>query len=467
MLDLLIKGGTVVSPDSAVQQDVGVRDGRVVLLGAPGSIEAEASRTIDAAGNYVVPGGIDSHVHFNAALSPVMKAQSATAGSLAAAYGGTTTFIDFAFQAGDQSLVHQIELKQDELAKDAPHVDYALHAMMTGKASFEAIEEIREAISGGVSSFKMFTTFSGDSAVGGMFMEDGRIWGVMTQTARHGGIVMVHCEDDCIIDWNVRRLYREGRQQPENIWQARPNLCEEAAMSRVLLLARRSGSPVYIVHVSTREGVEMLAEARGRREPAYGESLHNYLAFNYTDYQKKPYGMTHHNYPSLKSPEDQQAIWQGVQSGILDTIASDDFTIPLKQKMSGTSVDTVPGGHNGIETRMAYAFSEGVIKKRIDIKRYVELTAAAPARIFGLYPRKGVIAPGSDADIVIIDPAARTTIRLDDLHSDCDYSLWDGWEMAGHPMTTILRGNVLVQNGRWVGPEGAGQFVECGSPGEP
>lgn len=467
MLDLLIKGGTVVSPETALRQDVGVRDGRVVLIGEGGSIEVEATRTINAEGRYVVPGGIDAHVHFNVLLSPVMKAQSATPGSLAAAYGGTTTFIDFALQGGDQSLVHQIELKQEELAEDAPHVDYALHAMITGKASFEAIDEIREAISGGVSSFKMFTTFSGDSAVGGMFIDDGRMWGVMEQAARHSGIVMVHCEDDCIIDWNVRKLYREGRQEPENIWRARPNLCEEAAMARVLLLARRSDSPVYIVHVSTREGVEMIAEARGKRQAVYGESLHNYLGFNYTDYQKKPYGMAHHNYPSLKSPEDQKAIWQGVQSGILDTVASDDFTIPLAQKLSGTSVDTVPGGHNGIETRMAYTFSEGVHKGRIDIKRYVDITATAPAKIFGLYPRKGVIAPGSDADIVIIDPKARTKIRLEDLHSAADYSLWEGWEMAGHPMTTILRGNVLVQDGQWVGPKGAGRFIPCGSPSAP
>jgi dihydropyrimidinase len=467
VLDLVIKGGTVVSPEAAVRQDVGVRDGRVVLVGEPGSIEGEAARTMDADGKYVVPGGIDAHVHFNVALGPVMKAQSATPGSLASAHGGTTTFIDFALQAGDESLVHQIELKQDELAKDAPHVDYALHAMITGKASFEAIDEIREAISGGISSFKMFTTFSGDSAVGGMFTDDGRMWGVMEQSARHGAIVMVHCEDDCIIDWNVRKLYREGRQEPENIWIARPNLCEEAAMSRVLLLAKRSGAPIYIVHVSTREGVEMIAEARGKRQTVYGESLHNYLAFNYTDYQKKPNGMAHHNYPSLKSPEDQEAIWHGVRSSILDTVASDDFTIPLGQKMSGTSVDTVPGGHNGIETRMAYMFSEGVHKGRIDIQRYVDITAAAPAKLFGLYPRKGVIAPGSDADIVLIDPDVKTTVRLEDLHSDCDYSLWDGREMIGHPMTTILRGMVLVDNGQWVGAKNAGRFVPCGLPGEP
>jgi dihydropyrimidinase len=467
VLDLVIKGGTVVSPQAAVRQDVGVRDGRVALLGEPGFIDVEATRTIDATGKYVVPGGIDAHVHFNAALSPVMTAQSATPGSLAAAHGGTTTFIDFALQSGDQSLVRQIELKQEELARDQPHVDYALHTMITGKASFEAIEEIREAISGGVTSFKMFTTFGSDSAVGGQFIDDGRMWGVMEQTARHGGIVMVHCEDDCIIDWNVRKLHREGRQQPENIWQARPNLCEEAAMSRVLLLGKRSGSPVYIVHVSTREGVEMISEARGKRQPVYGESLHNYLAFNYNDYRKKPHGMAHHNYPSLKSPEDQQAIWQGVQSGILSTVASDDFTIPLAKKLSGTSVDSVPGGHNGIETRMAYAFSEGVHRGRIDIRRYVDITAAAPARLFGLYPRKGVIAPGSDADIVVIDPQARTTIQLQDLHSDCDYSLWEGWEVVGHPMTTILRGNVLVENGNWVGPRGGGQFIPCESPGEP
>jgi dihydropyrimidinase len=172
--------------------------------------------------------------------------------------------------------------------------------MITGKATLEVLDEIPDAISGGVSSFKMFTTFSGGSASGSTFTDDGRIWGVMQQTAKHGGIAMVHCEDDCLIEHCVHKLYREGRQQAKNIREARPSLCEEAAVSRMLLLAKRTDSPLYIVHVSSTEGVEAIAEARGKRQPVYGESLHNYLAFCDEDYAK-PNGMIYHNYPALKS----------------------------------------------------------------------------------------------------------------------------------------------------------------------
>jgi dihydropyrimidinase len=255
MLDTLIRGGTVVSPDATEAFDVGIKDGRIVAFAAPGSIELEAARVIDAQGKYVIPGGIDAHVHFNIGLSPAMTAQSATYGGRAAAFGGTTTFIDFALQRGADSLVASIEDKQSELKNDRPDVDFALHAMITGDTTFEVLDEVPDAISGGVSSFKMFTTFSGSQATGSLFTDDGRIWGVMQQTAKHGGIAMVHCEDDCIINFCVRKLYREGREQAKHIHVARPSLCEEAAIARMLLLARRSDSPLYIVHVSSIEGI--------------------------------------------------------------------------------------------------------------------------------------------------------------------------------------------------------------------
>jgi dihydropyrimidinase len=331
--------------------------------------------------------------------------------------------------------------------------------MVTGLISFDVLEEMKDAIVDGVISFKMFTTFSGASASGSLYTDDGRIWGVMEQAARHGGIALVHCEDDCIIDFNVRRLYRQGQQQGTNIYLARPHLAEEAAIRRVLLLSQRSGSPVYIVHVSTQAGVAAIGEARAAGQPAYGEILHNYFTFCSED-SARPNGLTYHNYPPLKSAADREALWQGMGTGRgVDTVASDDFTIPLAAKLAGQQVDNVSGGHNGIETRIPVLFSEGVSRGRLSINRLVEVASTNPARLFGLYPRKGIIAPGSDADIVLIDPALRRTTRLEDLHSDCDYSLWDGWQFQGFPTLTMVRGEVLVQDGVWVGPEGIGQFV--------
>lgn len=466
MLDLLIQGGTVVSPDTREVFDVGIKDGRIVAFAAPSSLELKAARVIDARGKYVVPGGIDAHVHFNVSLSPAMTAQSATYGGRAAAFGGTTTFIDFALQRGADSLVATIESKQRELQADHPDVDYALHAMITGDTTLEVLDEIPDAISGGVSSFKMFTTFSGSQATGSLFSDDGRIWGVMQQAAKHGGIAMVHCEDDCIIDFCVRKLYRESRQQAKHIHEARPSLCEEAAIARMLLLARRSDSPLYIVHVSSIEGIEAIAEARGKHLPVYGESLHNYLAFCDEDYAK-PNSMIYHNYPALKSARDRAALWEALRSGILDVTSSDDFTVPFAQKVAGERVDNATGGHNGIETRMAYLFSEGVRKGRLSINRYVDVTSTAVAKLFGIYPRKGIIAIGSDADIVIIDPNLKRRITLADLHSDCDYSLWDGWEFDGFPVVTMVRGHVLIENGEWTGPQGIGQFIPARAPEEP
>jgi dihydropyrimidinase len=466
MLDVLIQGGTVVSPDTSEPFDIGIKDGRIVVFAAPLSIDLEAMRVIDARGKYVIPGGIDAHVHFNIGLSPAMTAQSATYGGRAAAFGGTTTFIDFALQRGGDSLVAAIEDKQREINADRPDVDYALHAMITGDTTFEVLDEIPHAISGGVSSFKMFTTFSSSEATGSLFTDDGRIWGVMQQTAKHGGIAMVHCEDDCIIDYCVHKLYREGRQQAKHIHEARPSLCEEAAIMRMLLLARRSDSPLYIVHVSSVEGIEAIADARGKRLPVYGESLHNYLAFCDEDYAK-PDSMIYHNYPALKSAKDRAALWEALRSGVLDVTSSDDFTIPFAQKIAGKQVDNASGGHNGIETRMAYLFSEGVKKRKLSINRYVDVSSTAVAKLFGIYPRKGIIAIGSDADIVIIDPDLKRKVTLADLHSDCDYSIWDGWEFNGFPVLTMVRGNVLMEDGAWTGPEGIGQFIPARAPSEP
>jgi len=337
---------------------------------------------------------------------------------------------------------------------------------LTQNVTDAAMGELPEVISGGIASFKMFTTFAEGSASGNLLSDDGVIWGVMNAAERAGGVVMVHAEDNCIINFNTRRLYAEGREAGRNIHLARPPLAEEAAIRRMILLAERSGCPLYVVHVSSAPGATAIAEARARRVPVFGEVLHNYLAFTSEDYAK-PDGTLYHNYPPLKSPADQDALWSAIRLGDLDTVASDDFTIPRSSKLSGLVVDNVPGGHNGIETRMDVLFSEGVAKNRLTIEQFVKLTAEAPARLFGLYPRKGVIAVGSDADLVLIDPAARHTIRLDELHSACDYSLWDGWELTGRVTATVLRGQVLVEDGNWVGPRHTGGFVPAGSVSEP
>jgi dihydropyrimidinase len=465
MLDLAVVGGTVVTGSATVVADIGVRDGRVVALAAPGTLTEDAVEVLDASSRIVVPGGIDSHVHFNIDLTEALKAQTAVAGSRAAAFGGTTTFIDFGMQAGEQSPVGAVENKLGELDAQQPHVDYALHLMLTGEVSLAAMDELADVVRGGVPSFKMFTTFSAGSPSGSLFSDDGRIWGVMQKAEAAGGLVMVHCEDNCIIDLHVRRLYAEGRQRGSNIHLARPILAEEAAIKRMLLLSERSGCPLYVVHVSSDAGVAAIADAKRSRLPVFGEVLHNYLAFTSEQYATEEYQL-YHNYPPLKYADDQQALWHAMATGDLATVASDDLTIPKAAKLSGAVVDNVPGGHNGIETRMDILFSEGVATGRLTLQQFVRLSSEAPARLFGLFPRKGTIAIGSDADFAVIDPTARQTIRLEGLHSDCDYSIWDGWELTGKVCATILRGAVLTRDGAWVGPQHIGRFVSGGGLSE-
>jgi dihydropyrimidinase len=468
MIDLLIADGEVVSSTSVARMDVGIKDGKIAFLASPGAMEVEAKRRIDAAGKLVVPGGVDAHVHFNFPLSPEVSAQSSSWGSRAAAFGGTTTFLDFARQQDTGSLLAAIDGKKDEIKRDRPSIDYGLHAMITGNSTLDVLGEMRDAISDGVSSFKMFTAFTSNNVAGtgGLYSDDGRIWGVMTTAARYDGTVMVHCEDDALIAHNIHCLYHEGRQQASNVAEARTALAEEAAIRRMLLLAKRSGSPLYVCHITSRDGLEAVFESRGARTPVYGEVLHHNLSHTAERYAQ-PDGPLYHTYPGLKADTDRQALWDGVLDGVLDTVSSDDFTFPRAVKLAGQTVDTVSAGHNGIETRMGVFFSGAVAERRLSMRRFVELTAERPAKLFGLFPKKGVIAPGSDADMVLIDPNANHTIRQSGLHSQCDYSVWDGWRCAGYPITTMLRGEILVENGEWVGPEGTGEFVASRRPSDP
>ncbi len=278
----------------------------------------------------MLPGGIDSHVHYDLQISEAMKAQSSEAGSRAGLWGGTTTYIDFSISwGGEEDLVESIQSKIEKSNSQNLYSDYALHAIMTGNWPQSNADRIREAISGGgVTSFKFFTTFAGSEAIGGMMTDDGRIYSAMLETEKHGGIVMVHCEDDCIIDYNVRKLYSEGREHFSNIGEARPPLAEEAAIRRMLLLSQRTGSPLYIVHVAAKESVEAIGEFRDKGAHAFGEVLHPpNLVFDPPELYKKPNGQRYMNYPPNKSIEHRDALWAACENGSLHTLASDDFTI--------------------------------------------------------------------------------------------------------------------------------------------
>jgi dihydropyrimidinase len=465
LLDLIITNGNVADERSVQPLDIAVKDEKIVAVGVHGQFaDVEAASVIDAKGKYVVPGGIDPHVHYDLNLSEAMRAQSAEAGSRAGLWGGTTTYIDFSLARDKQDLIESIQAKIDTTNAQNLYSDYALHAIMTGEWPQSNADRIAEAISGGVTSFKFFTTFKGSEAIGSMMSDDGRIYSAMLETEKHGGIVLVHCEDDCIIDHHVRRLYSEGRQHFHNISEARPPLAEEAAVRRMLLLARRTGSPLYIVHVAAKESVEAIGEANAIGVEAFGEVLHPNLVFD-PELYKSENGQRYMNYPPNKSIEHRDALWDACVNGGLTTVASDDYAIPFRNKMMGDTIDNVTGGTNSVETRMSILWSEGVVKRKLSVPRFVALSSANAAKLFGIYGKKGVLRPGADADIVIMDDSFTHTYKQGvNLHSDCDYSNWDGWQVAGSPVTTVLRGNVMIDNGKFVGPQNVGRFVPSASP---
>ena len=463
MLDLILRGGRVVTQERVADLDVGVQGEKIVAVAEPGLLDAEGSLTIDASGKIVVPGGVEPHAHIATPVPqlwtgrPGMETQSPEAGSRAAAFGGTTMLVDFARPLYGAMPLEAVEQRIERFSGHS-YIDFAFHCVFNGVSPPEHIDQIGELVSSGVASMKVWTiTRPGDPP--NPATDDGHLWAVMDQVAKHGGIVAVHGEDEAIVDYMSEKLRREGRDQVYNIHLAHNNLSEEITFRKTVSMAGHTGAAVYFVHVTAKEGVEALVQRRAQGLPIYGEVLHHFLCFTSEDY-KKPEGNLYHTNPGLKFPEDREALWGGFTGGSISTVATDEYTTHKATKLFGDTIDTVQGGHNGIETRLIIAYSEGVAKGRISLERFVELTSSSAAKILGMYPQKGAIAVGSDADIALIDPDVRRTIALSDLHADSDYSIWEGWDVQGWPETTILRGAVIVDDGRLLGSPADGRFVK-------
>jgi dihydropyrimidinase len=462
MLDLVVRGGTVVSPGGASVGDVGIIGGTIVAVAAPGVLPTESAKIIEAAGKIVVPGGIDPHVH-----SSILVPTAATAGlksadpqqlSLAAAYGGTTTLVDFATWQFNGTIAKVLEAKEKEWTGTS-YVDHALHFILKsddGAIPFEVIDQIGEMVSAGFPSAKIFMTNTTPSRPR-QKVDLGYVWALLKQLARHGGILAVHAEDDDLVMFAYKELEREGLWSFENVHLAHTQLSEAISFRRIIGLAERAEAALYMLHVSAADGVRAVAESRARGFPIYGETIQHFNCFTAEDY-KRPQGAIYHSYPSLKSEEDRLSLWAGLADGTLSTIATDEVCTSLAVKLRGKTIDDVTGGHAGIEVRMAIGYTETVAKRAFTLERFVALTSANAAKILGMYPRKGALAPGSDADIVIIDPSIRRQLSAAELH-ESDYSVFDGWEIHGWPVVTILRGKVIVEDGRLVGQPGDGQPV--------
>ena len=450
MLDLLIRGGTVVSPESSVVADVAVQGERIVAVTSPGLL-SEAKRVIDAQGQYVVPGGIDPHTHFNTPWGPAMM-QGWDRGTIAAACGGTTTVIDFAWVQSGTSALAAIERRLREPEGRAA-IDYALHACLMGPLSSETTGEIGRFVRDGIPSIKIYMTY--DFAV-----DDGGLYATMQAAGQAGGAVLVHAENHYACEWIKNEYIRRGRNEGRLVAETRPSWVEEEAIRRAAFLSERTGCPLYVVHMSSHLGVRAVYEGRTGRVPIFGETCPQYLFFTNDDVAGREDGLRYVNFPPLKGPEDREALWLGLRDGTMSTVGTDDATCPAEEREKlGRTLDRLQAGFSGVETRLALLYSEGVVKGRFSINRFVEITSSNAAKLFGLYPRKGVVAVGSDADLVVIDPNATRTIRLEDLHGWQDYTVYEGWELRGFPVFTISRGKIVSENGRFVGQQGHGIFL--------
>ena len=456
MVDIIIQGGQVVTPGGVGNWDVAIDGEKIVAVAEPGSLALEADKRIDAGGKLVVPGGIEPHAHIGGPRQP--ERSGAEPVSLAAVYGGTTTVLDFATQAPGHDLHHALGEAAERWQGNA-YTDYSYHPIFTRGAEDEVIGQIGELVQDGYASFKVFTTSIRPPSPQ---MQDnktdfGRLSAIMDEVAEHGGILMIHSEDDDMVSYNYDHAQGRGQWDWWNMHHIHSNLSEDVSFRRAIRLAEQKSCPIYFVHVSADEGVEAVGEARGRNLPVYGETLHNYACFNAENYREDN-GMKYHTYPSLKSPGDADSLWQGLLDGRLSTVATDLVSTTWEEKVRFKTVADVTGGHNGIETRMGVAYSEGVVRRGMSLQRFVDITSANAAKIFGMYPRKGAIAAGSDADITIIDPNIKGPLSLDDLHLE-DYSIWEGWPVEGWPVTTILRGNIMVEDRNLSGSASVGRLV--------
>jgi dihydropyrimidinase len=459
MLDLIIRGGRVVTPEGVGAWDLAVRGEKIVAVTAPGILDAQAGRVIDASGMVVVPGGIEPHAHIAAPIvgHPDLLTAPPRQVSRAALFGGTTTLLDFAVVYAGLDIPAAIE-ERTGVWQGNSYADYSHHVMLLGDISHRMIGSIHEAVEQGFPTFKIFTTEVRPPTAGDVprMVRTGHLQDLMARIRQLDAMLLVHAEEDDMVQHMHQKLIRQGRTEWPNMPLVHSVESEDISFRKVLRVAEWTGAPVYFVHVSARTGVEAIADARAGGRPVYGETLHNYCCFSQANYHEE-YGMKYHTYPSLKSEDDRLALWKAIIGGDLQTMATDEYCTSWETKTVGRTILDVTGGHNGVETRMGITFSEGVSRLGMGLERFVDVTSANAAKIMGFYPRKGTLAPGSDADICIIDPNIKRRLTADDFHIS-DYSIWEGYDIEGWPVTTILRGNVVVSNGTFTAAA-SGQLV--------
>src|SRR5262245_58929558 len=454
MSTTLVRNGTVVTAADRYEADIYIDKGVITLIGQ--GLTVPADTVIDASGKLVMPGGIDVHTHLDMPFGGATSADDFETGTIAAAHGGTTTVVDFAIKYKGQTLHHAWETWMAK-AQGKAAIDYGFHMIMT-ELTDQVEQEMDALVREGVTSFKLFMAYRG------IFMlDDGSIFKALLRTGKNGGTICMHAENGDVIVVLVQRALAAGKTAPKYHALTRPARAEAEATDRAIALAEIADVPIYIVHLSAAEALEMVTEARDRGLPAYAETCPQYLFLSYDNYEEPGFdGAKYVMSPPLRDLAKQAQLWRGLAFNDLQCISTDHcpFCMKEQKELGRNDFSKIPNGAPGIETRMSLVYDGGVREGRISLNRFVELTSTSPAKIFGLFPRKGTIAPGSDADIVVFDPNRTVTLSAKTLHMNVDYNPYEGRQVTGATDTVLSRGRLVIEDGTFVGRAGGGSFLK-------
>jgi dihydropyrimidinase len=460
-MSVLIKNGRIVTAGDDYVGDVYVESERVALIGE--SLDVQADKTIDASGKYVLPGCVDPHTHLDMPFGGTVTVDDFESGQRSAAFGGTTCHVDFCIQGKGQTFGEALETWHAKREGKAL-IDNGFHIAVTDLREGGSLEELASLPDQGITSYKLFMAYKG-----ALMVDDETLFRTMEVAAETGALVMVHAENGDAIDVLVKQALAEGKTEPKYHALTRPPETEGEATNRAIQLARVAGSPLYVVHVSCQEAIEPIQIARDKGWNVHGETCTQYLFVDYTflelpDFEGAKYVYT----PPPRAKENQELLWNAVRTNVLSVISTDHcaFLWDGQKSLGKEDFSKIPNGGPGLENRLHMIHEFGVRGGRISLNRMVELLCTNPAKLFGLYPRKGTIAVGSDADIVVFDPEKRHTISASTHHTKVDYNLYEGTEVTGSPEVVLLRGQVLVENGDLVAQPGVGQFVKRARFGE-
>ena len=458
-MSVLIKNGRVITAVDDYLADVFIKNETVTLIGK--NLEMEADEIIDASGKYLFPGGLDPHTHLDMPFGGTTSADDFETGTLAAAHGGTTTLIDFAIQSKGQSTLEALDIWHEK-ADGKTAIDYGFHMIITDLED-NRVHEMKMLADDGVTSYKLFMAYPGV-----LYVDDGTIYRAMRQAGENGTVVCMHAENGIVIDEIVKIALAEGKTEPKYHALTRPTRMEAEGVHRAISIAEVAHVPVYIVHLSSSDALEQVMLARNRGVHAFAETCPQYLFLDHSYYEQEGFeGAKYVMTPALREQWNQDELWKGLRFGDLQSISTDHCPFCFKdQKILGIDdFSKIPNGGPGVENRMSLVYNGGVNSGRISLNKFVELTSTAAAKTFGLFPKKGTIAVGSDADIVIFDPHRKETISINNActhHMRVDYNAYEGFEVTGFTETVLSRGKVIINDCDYVGQKGDGQFLKRG-----